>query len=130
MNRRVLLIDDAQDIRTIAQISLERVGQWTVVPAEDGQAGLRAAREDDPFDAVLLDVMMPSMDGPTTLERLRADGLSAQVPVIFLTAKAQATELERLLSLGAAGVITKPFDPLTLPDELEQLIESAQAARS
>ncbi len=130
MNRRVLLIDDAQDIRTIAQISLERVGRWTVVPAEDGQAGLQAARESGPFDAVLLDVMMPNMDGPTTFELLRVGGFPARVPVVFLTAKAQTGELERLLSLGAAGVITKPFDPLTLPDQLDRIVDSAQTARS
>jgi two-component system, OmpR family, response regulator len=130
MSPRLLLIDDAQDIRTIARISLERVGQWTVVPVDSGQAALRAMRDEDPFDAVLLDVMMPGMDGPATLDRLRADGLPAQVPVVFLTAKVQADERERLLALGGAGVIAKPFDPLTLPGELEQLLGDFQDARS
>jgi two-component system, OmpR family, response regulator len=130
MTRRLLLIDDAQDIRTIARISLERVGQWTVVSADGGQAALRAAREEGPFDAVLLDVMMPGVDGPATLNRLREEGLPASVPIVFLTAKVQATEHTRLLSLGAAGVITKPFDPLALPGELEGLLRDAQAAQS
>lgn len=130
MSPRLLLIDDAQDIRAIARISLERVGKWTVVCAEDGPAGLRAAREEGPFDAVLLDVMMPGMDGPSTLDRLRDDELSAQVPVVFLTAKTQPGERKRLLSLGAAGVIAKPFDPLALPNELDQLLKDAQAAQS
>jgi len=122
MRRRLLLVDDAQDIREIACASLERVGDWIVVPVASGQAALDAARSDGPFDAVLLDVMMPRMDGPATLAALREGGLSAAVPVVFLTAKAQTADRQRLGSLGAAGVIAKPFDPLTLPDELEWLL--------
>jgi two-component system, OmpR family, response regulator len=120
----MLLVDDADDIRAIACLSLERVGGWTVVPVASGQAALEAVTGEEPFDAVLLDVMMPGMDGPCTLERLREDGLPPEVPVVFLTAKAQSSERRRLMSLGAAGVISKPFDPLTLPGELEQLLEN------
>jgi CheY-like chemotaxis protein len=127
---RLLLVDDAQDIRTITRLSLERVGQWTVVCVDSGQAALLAAREGGPFDAVLLDVMMPGMDGPATLDRLRADGLPSSVPIVFLTAKTQAPERNRLLALGVAGVIAKPFDPLALPSELDQLLKDAQAAQS
>jgi two-component system OmpR family response regulator len=123
MSPRVLLVDDAEDIRMIACISLERVGDWTVVPAASGEAALRALKYEGPFDAVLLDVMMPGMDGPTTFQQLRAHGLSAAVPVIFLTAKAQSSERQLLMCLGAAGVIAKPFDPLKLPDELTCLLE-------
>jgi two-component system, OmpR family, response regulator len=122
---RLLLVDDAQDIRAIACLSLERVGGWTVHAVSCGQAALAAAREDGPFDAVLLDVMMPGMDGPTTLERIREAGLPAAVPVVFLTAKAQTADRRRLGSLGAAGVIAKPFDPLTLPRELGRLLEDS-----
>ncbi len=129
MSKRLLLVDDAPEIRLIAGMSLERVGGWTVVSVADGEAALDMARSDGKFDAVLLDVMMPGMDGPTTLARLRAGGLPAEVPVVFLTAKTQASELRRLLSLGAAGVIAKPFDPLTLPDELEQLLTLASSPR-
>jgi two-component system, OmpR family, response regulator len=121
---RLLLVDDADDIRTIACLSLERVGGWTVVSVASGQAALDAISGEERFDAVLLDVMMPGMDGPTTLESLREGGLPAEVPVVFLTAKVQTAERQRLRSLGAAGVIAKPFDPLTLPGELERLLEN------
>jgi CheY-like chemotaxis protein len=122
MSPRVLLVDDAQDIRLIAQMSLERIGGWTVVPVASGQQALQAAADDGPFDAVLLDVMMPGMDGPTTLQQLRARGLPIEVKIVFLTAKAQTAELQRLRALGVAGVIAKPFDPLALPDQLAQLL--------
>src|ERR1700722_6560739 len=123
MSPRLLLVDDAEDIRMISCISLERVGDWTVVPVSSGEAALKALEHEAPFDAVLLDVMMPGMDGPSTLQQLRAHGLPAGVPVIFLTAKAQSAERQRLMSLGAAGVIAKPFDVVQVPDELTQLLE-------
>jgi CheY-like chemotaxis protein len=122
MSPRLLLVDDAEDIRLIAALSLERVGNWTVVPAASGKAALKALEQEGPFDAVLLDVMMPSMDGPATLRQLRAHGLPIAVPVVFLTAKVQSSERQRLMSLGATGVIPKPFDPLKLSDELTRLI--------
>jgi two-component system OmpR family response regulator len=123
MSPRLLLVDDAEDVRLIAALSLERVGDWMVVPVASGEAALRALEQEGPFDAVLLDVMMPSMDGPATLRQLRTHGLPTAVPVVFLTAKAQSSERQRLVSLGATGVISKPFDPLKLPDELTRLIE-------
>jgi two-component system OmpR family response regulator len=122
--KRLLLVDDEEAIRTIASISLERVRGWTVISAPSGHAALQAARDDGPFDAVLMDVMMPSLDGPATLQRMRDGVLSPQVPVIFLTAKVGEAERERLLSLGATGVIAKPFDPMTLPEELRQILEN------
>lgn len=118
MSPRVLLVDDDADIRAIARLSLERIGGWEVVEADGGEAALAAVRRGGPVDAVLLDVMMPGLDGPATLARLREEGLPAAVPVVFLTAKSQRVERERLLSLGAAGAIAKPFDPATLPREL------------
>jgi CheY-like chemotaxis protein len=120
---RLLLVDDAEDIRVIARMSLERVGGWDVVSAAGGSEALRALREEGPFDAVLLDVMMPGMDGPATLARMREGGLAADVPVVFLTAKATAADCRRLQALGAAGVLPKPFDPMELPRELERLLE-------
>jgi CheY-like chemotaxis protein len=122
MSRRLLLVDDAQDIRAIARLSLERIGGWAVVPVSCGQDALAAVDERGPFDAVLLDVMMPGMDGPTTLQRLRAGGLPMATPVVFLTAKAQTSDQRRLDATGAAGVIAKPFDPLTLPEELSRVL--------
>jgi CheY-like chemotaxis protein len=130
VSRRLLLVDDAQDIRAIAHLSLERIGGWTVMPVASGREALDALANDGPFDAVLLDVMMPGMDGPATLRRLREGGLPVAVPVVFLTAKAQPADRRSLGSLGAAGVICKPFDPLALPAELERLLESDRIAES
>ncbi len=128
MSRRLLLVDDADDIRAIARMSLERVGDWTVVSAACGEDALRAFAHEGPFDAILLDVMMPGMDGVATLEGLRRLGLRQRVPVVFLTARVQASERRRLTSLGAAGVIAKPFDPLALPRQLDQLMQGRYAA--
>jgi two-component system, OmpR family, alkaline phosphatase synthesis response regulator PhoP len=122
MSRRLLLVDDEDAIRTIASISLERIAGWTVIPAASGQAALQAAEDDGPFDAVLLDVMMPGLDGPTTYQRLR-DGPLPDVPVIFLTAKIATADREHLHSLGATGVIAKPFDPMTLHNQIQQILD-------
>lgn len=119
---RLLLVDDDDDIRTIATISLERVGGWTVVAASSGAAAVAIAQADDAFDAVLLDVMMPDLDGPATLERLRSGLLSPDVPIVFLTAKLQPADQARLNRLGAAGVLAKPFDPMGLPRDLERIL--------
>jgi len=110
---KMLLIEDDPDIRRIASLSLSRLGGMDVTTAAGGAEGLRQAAERPP-DAILLDVMMPGMDGPATLAALRACPSTAAIPVMFLTAKAMASEVERLRSLGAVAVLTKPFDPLTL----------------
>jgi two-component system, OmpR family, response regulator len=124
VSRRLLLVDDDDAIRTIAAISLERVGGWAVIPASSGRAALEAAQDDGPFDVVLLDVMMPDLDGPATLTRLREGVLPVSVPVVFLTAKVGEPGEARLRSLGAAGVIAKPFDPIALPDELQRVMDA------
>lgn len=118
---KVLLIDDDPNIRMVAQIGLEDVGGWQVFAASNGQEGLALAEKHLP-DVILLDVMMPTMDGPTTLSKLQSIPALAQMPVIFLTAKVQKNEVAHYLSLGAKGVITKPFDPLTLPKEIIALL--------
>ncbi len=123
MGRRLLLVDDDEAIRTIASISLERLGGWTVISAPSGRAALEAVQDDGPFDAVLMDVMMPGLDGPSVLERMQDGALAPQVPIVFLTAKLSDTERARLLSLGATGVIAKPFDPMALPEELRRILE-------
>jgi two-component system OmpR family response regulator len=122
MSRRVLLVDDDDSIREIARLSLERVGDWEVVPAASGQEAVEAAAARGPFSLVLLDVMMPGLDGPTTMARLRTGPLPTEVPVVFLTAKLQPTDRERLRALGAVGVIAKPFDPMTLAAELDEIL--------
>ncbi|WP_434383057.1 response regulator [Melittangium boletus] len=119
--RKVLLVDDEADIRTIGQLSLSRVGKWETVLAASGDEALVKADAERP-DLILLDVMMPGMDGPTTLARLRAQASTAQTPVIFMTAKIQKHEVARYLELGAVGVIGKPFEPLTLPAEIKKLV--------
>ena len=118
---KVLIIDDEDDIRRIACLSLSRVGKMEVVDASGGPEGVKKAASERP-DAILLDVMMPGLDGPATLSALRSNPATAGIPVVFLTAKAMASEIERLLGLGARGVLTKPFDPMSLPQELKSCL--------
>jgi two-component system, OmpR family, response regulator len=120
---KVLLIDDEDDIRRIARLSLARIGGMDVVDVSSGALGVETAARERP-DAILLDVMMPSMDGPTTLGALRGDPLTAEIPVIFLTAKAMPTEVDRLKGLGALGVVVKPFDPMLLAQQVRALVEN------
>jgi CheY-like chemotaxis protein len=122
MNPRLLLVEDDDSIRAVARMSLERIGGWSVTDARSGEDALRVLAAGESFAAVVMDVMMPGLDGPATLRRLRDDGLLADTPVVFLTAKTQRVERERLNALGAAGVIAKPFDPLTLPGQLDELL--------
>lgn len=110
---RILYIDDEPDIREIAVMSLELDSRLEVRSCEDGQSALALIPLWRP-DVVLLDVMMPNMDGPTTLGHIRALPNGADVPVVFITARAQQEDVDNLLALGAAGVIPKPFDPMEL----------------
>jgi two-component system, OmpR family, response regulator len=118
---KILIIDDDADIRSIARLSLGRVGGMTVIEAASGVEGIRKARDEEP-DVILLDMMMPAMDGLETLSALRSQSPTARTPVIFLTAKAGRDQVERLTSLGAAGVLFKPFDPRTLSRDVRALI--------
>jgi CheY-like chemotaxis protein len=118
---KILIIDDENDIRAISRLALGRVGGMDVVDAASGLEGIAKAVADAP-DAILLDVMMPEKDGPETLGLLKADPRTAHIPVIFLTAKAMASELERLRALGAAGVLTKPFDPMSLAANVRAIL--------
>lgn len=110
---KVLIIDDEEDIRRVARLALARVGGMEVVDTGHGEDAVELAARETP-DVILLDVMMPGRDGPATLAALRADGRTAAIPVVFLTAKAMPAEIHRLKTLGAVGVLTKPFDPMTL----------------
>ena len=118
--QRILFVDDEADIRTVARLALEAVGGFTVELAVSGEEALRWAGDFKP-DLLLLDVMMPGMDGPATLRALRAMWQTAEVPAVFLTARAQANEVAALRALGAIAVITKPFDPMTLADRLRAI---------
>jgi CheY-like chemotaxis protein len=115
--QKVLIVDDEDDIRELARISLERVGGLQVVVASSGEEGIAVATREQP-DAVLLDAMMPGMDGPETLERLKADAATAPIPVVFLTGSVQEFERDRFMSLGAEAILPKPFDPMTLANDL------------
>ncbi|QGN59060.1 response regulator [Nostocoides sp. HKS02] len=119
--RRILVVDDDELILEVAQMSLEMVGGWTVTTAADGREGLERARADLP-DAIVMDVMMPGMDGPTAALALRADPATAGIPIVLLTAKVQAAERAAMAVLPVAGVLTKPFDPMQLPAELSALL--------
>lgn len=122
MSRRVLVVDDEPDIREIAQVSLELTEGWEVLTATCGAEALQRAAEEQP-EAILLDVMMPDMDGPTTFRHLREQPSTAGIPVVLLTAKVQAADRRQFSDLGVAGVISKPFDPLTLAQEVRRILE-------
>ena len=120
--KRVLLVDDEPDIREVAQISLEMVAGWTVLTATSGSEAISTAVAEQP-DAILLDVMMPDMDGPTTFARLQAEPRTRNIPVILLTAKVQAADQRRFADLAVRGVIAKPFDPMTLAQQVAGILE-------
>lgn len=120
-NPTVLVVDDDDSIREIAQLALELVGGWQVVTANGGMACLEMAAQHLP-DAVLLDVMMPDMDGLTTFRRLQADEALQHIPVILVTAKVQVGSRQMWDGLPISGVIAKPFDPMTLAAEVSDLL--------
>jgi two-component system, OmpR family, alkaline phosphatase synthesis response regulator PhoP len=107
-SKRILIIDDEFDIRSVAELALKAVAGWEVLTAESGQEGLAIAAAEQP-DAILLDVMMPDMDGVATFQALQANPATQPIPVILMTAKAQTAEKRRFAELGVATVITKPF---------------------
>jgi CheY-like chemotaxis protein len=118
---RILIIDDEADIREVTALSLETVAGWQVILAPSGAQGIRRASLEQP-DAILLDVMMPDIDGPTTFQILKQNGNTAHIPVLLLTAKVQGQDRRKLEELGAAGVLSKPFDPLTLADQISDIL--------
>ncbi len=124
--KNVLYVEDDQDIQMVAQMALEIVGGLSLMACSSGQEAIAAAATYQP-DLILLDVMMPDMDGPTTLLELRKLPNTAAVPVVFMTAKVQAAEVSHYRSLGAIGVIAKPFDPMTLAEQVRQLFALADA---
>lgn len=122
MAMRILVIDDEERIQEVIQISLEILNGWEVLTASSGREGLLKAQNQKP-DAILLDVSMPQMDGFATLEKLRSNPATQSIPVIFLTAKVQLADRQQFAKLGMAGVITKPFDPLTLAEQVTAALE-------
>ena len=121
--RCVFLVDDDPDIRQIAEISLGEVGGWKVSLASSGVEAIDMMRNLNP-DVILLDVMMPEMDGPSIFLKLREIERFANTPIIFITAKVQKHEVDHYMAIGASGCISKPFNPMTLPDEISEITKN------
>jgi DNA-binding response OmpR family regulator len=117
---KLLLVEDDPDIQVVARAALKRAG-FTVAVASNGRAALQQAQADRP-EVVLLDWMMPEMDGPEVCRRLKADPSTADIPVIFLTARSQQAEIARGMALGASGYIVKPFDALALGHQVREML--------
>jgi len=119
---KILIVDDEDDIRRIGRLSLAHLGGMEVVEAASGSEGIERAAAEKP-DGILLDLMMPGLDGRETLAGLRAHASTSDIPVIFLTAKPLDQEGPKLRELSVAGVLAKPFDPIQLPREVQALLE-------
>ena len=118
--QRILYVEDEPDIQAVAKLALEQVGRFTLEVCSSGQEALDKAEKFSP-QLMLLDVMMPEMDGPTTLKKLREIAGLEDVPAIFMTARVQPRELQEYMDMGAADVIAKPFDPMTLSNQIRAI---------
>jgi CheY-like chemotaxis protein len=118
---KILVIDDDDGVREIIQFSLEAAAGWDVLIADSGQRGLERAEAEQP-NAILLDVMMPDMDGAETFRQFQANSAIRHIPIIFLTAKAKSSELKRFANLGVAGVITKPIKAQALVEQIKAIL--------
>jgi CheY-like chemotaxis protein len=119
---RILHVDDEPDIRDVVDLSLGLNPDFEVRACASGPEAIATAAEWKPF-LILLDVMMPGMDGPTTLSELRKNPQTSAIPVLFMTARAQTREVEHFIGLGAQGVIAKPFDPMTLASQVQSHLQ-------
>lgn len=119
----ILMVEDDQDIQLIAKLALETIGKFNIEICNNGIEALEKLKEFKP-QLILLDVMMPKMDGPTTLKKIRNELQLTHIPIIFMTAKVQKSEIEEYLEIGASEVITKPFDPMSLPEKLKEVYEA------
>jgi CheY-like chemotaxis protein len=119
--KRILIIDDEDLIRISTQLCLEETAGWEVLTASSGSEGLMKAETEQP-DAIFLDVMMPDIDGPTTFKKLQANPATRHIPVFLLTAKAQSSEQRQFAQLGVAGVIPKPFAPMSLAQQVAEVL--------
>ena len=123
---KIFLVDDDPNIRRIAEISLKKLGPWQVELAASGRELLALLKQGKP-DLLILDVMMPEMDGPTTFQSVKEQFPEFRQPVIFMTAKVMSHEVDEYLNLGAAGVICKPFNPKDLADEVRSICDRWEA---
>lgn len=119
--RCILIIDDEETIQTVVQFGIRMAAGWKVLTASSGSNGIQTAQVEKP-DVILLDVVMPDMDGIATFRALQSHPETEEIPVIFLTAKAQATEKRQFNDLGVSGVITKPFNSLDLPEQISKIL--------
>lgn len=126
---RVLVAEDEEDIRRLVALGLKRGDGWQVLLAADGEECLTLAQRERP-DLILLDVVMPALDGFETCRRLKADVTTRDIPIIFLTASTQEHEMQRGLGLGAIGYLSKPFDPVQLRQQVLDLLARAGRVRS
>jgi CheY-like chemotaxis protein len=122
MTKRILIVDDEADVREITKLGLEMGTDWTVLTASSGAEALTVAAKESP-DAILLDMMMPDMDGRTTLQKLKGQESTKAIPVILVTAKAQQSNLEDFKDLNVTAIVAKPFRPLKLADEIVKLLD-------
>ncbi|MBW4575418.1 MAG: response regulator [Aphanothece sp. CMT-3BRIN-NPC111] len=121
-NRRILVIDDETDIQEVVQLCLEITVGWTVMIASSGTEGLLVAEAEQP-NGILLDVMMPDLDGSATFAKLQAKASTRDIPVVLLTAKLQPADRRRFDEIGVKGIIEKPFDPVNLANQIAELLE-------
>ena len=121
MSRHILIIDDEDDIREVAALTLETTAGWQVSTASSGAAGIAKAVAEQP-EAILMDVMMPGQDGPTTFREMQQTPAIAHIPVLLLTAKVQGVDQRRFANLGVAAVLFKPFDPMTLAQQIAEAL--------
>jgi two-component system, OmpR family, alkaline phosphatase synthesis response regulator PhoP len=119
--KRVLIIDDEETIQTVVKFGINMAAGWEVLTASSGPQGIQTAQAES-LDVILLDVMMPEMDGIATFQALQTHPETEQIPVIFLTAKAQTSEKRQFNDLGVSGVITKPFNSLDLPGQIAKIL--------
>ena len=122
--QRILYVEDEPDIQAVAKLALEQVGRFTLEVCSSGQEALDKAEKFSP-QLMLLDVMMPEMDGPTTLKKLRGIAGLEDIPVIFMTARVQPHELQEYMEMGAIDVVAKPFDPMMLSNQIREIWERA-----
>lgn len=121
-NKSILLIDDEETIQEVVQVGIEIETTWKVVTASSGLEGIALAKTLQP-DAILLDVMMPDLDGFSTLSKLKVNTQTRLIPVILLTAKTQAVEKNQFQNLPVVGIITKPFNSITLPGRIAKILQ-------
>jgi CheY-like chemotaxis protein len=119
--KQILVIDDEPDIRDVVCLSLEEFGHWHATGAGSGQEGLKLASH-QPWDAIILDVSMPDLDGVSVVATLQANPVTRHIPVILLTARVLPSDQARFAQLGVAGVIAKPFDPLKVWQQVAAII--------